>query len=234
MPKPVAILIKPTGDIWIPAFFFISGILFNETRYPFFKDFFRSKSRSLLLPYLFFFLIFLLLDWNLYLKSEQTIRAAGAALLSASGPPKAPPLWFVISLFWINIIYFFITRLSQQFVIRFIMILVCSIAGYALHFYGIHLPLRIDALLSTVTFFGLGHLSSGTIFRSITQLDKKSFIKGILLVLVLALISKIAGFYNPDAVLGVNKIHNYFLFYLTSLCGTFSVIILSVMLCYGT
>ena len=51
-----------------------------------------------------------------------------------------------------------------------------------------------------------------------------------LIVIALATVSKIVAFYNPDAVLGVNKIHNYFLFYVTSLSGTCSVIIFSIML----
>ncbi len=230
LPVPMATLIKPTGDIWVPTFFFLSGMLFNEKRYSFYVDFVQSKFKSLLLPYLFLFLIFVLLDWNLYLKSESTLRVAVIAILNADGPPKAAPLWFVIALFEINMIYFFIARQFKGVVFRVIVVFACSIAGYIMYLKGMHPILGIDVLLSSITFFGLGHLLNGYIFKSVDNCNQQQLVKWVLLAIFLAITAGVSTSYNPDAVLGSNKIHNFFLFYLTSLCGTFSAIIFCVIL----
>jgi hypothetical protein len=80
-----------------------------------------------------------------------------------------------------------------------------------------------------MTFFGLAHLLKDNIFKWISFLEKQSFFKGLLPVLLLAAVAVLVGFYNGDAVLGQNKINNYFLFYLTSIPGILSVTFLSAI-----
>lgn len=41
----------------------------------------------------------------------------------------------------------------------------------------------------------------------------------------------LAHIYNPNAVLGENRIHNYFLFYMESICGRILLIALSNFIC---
>lgn len=229
LPVPLTFFIQPTGDVWVPAFFFLSGLLFSENKYPLFKEFLKSKVRSLLIPYLFFFFLFLILDWNLYLKTPTIADAASNALLYAGGPPKAGPLWFVIKLFEINLLYFFMLRITSLLLYRLLIVLLCSFAGYLLYFYKINLPFGIEVLLSSVAFFGVAHLLKGHIFKCVSFFEKQSFFKGLLPILLLATIAVFAGFYNGDAVLGQNKINNYFLFYLTSIPGILSVTFLSAL-----
>ena len=67
LPYFLNLLIMPTGSIYVPVFFIISGLLFNESIS--FISFLKKRIKSLLVPYLFFFLLFIVLDWNSYLKT---------------------------------------------------------------------------------------------------------------------------------------------------------------------
>ncbi len=228
VPAPIAFVIKPTGDVWVPAFFFLSGLLFNENRYTRFEDFLNSRFKSLLLPYLFFFFTFLLLDWNLYLKTESTLITALVSLFNAGGPPKESPLWFLISLFEISVIYYFIAQYFKNVIRRLALVFASTLVGYFMYLYGVHPPFGIDVLLSGLTFYGVGHLLNGYISRLIDNLN--GYIKWILVATLLAIVSGFAASYNPDTVLGQNRINNFYLFYLTSICGTLSAITFSVIL----
>lgn len=59
--------------LWIfsfhmPLFFFISGILFDPSKYPVFNDFLAKKIRTLIVPY-FFFAVFSYLFWLVIVRS---------------------------------------------------------------------------------------------------------------------------------------------------------------------
>jgi fucose 4-O-acetylase-like acetyltransferase len=99
-------LIYPTGSIYVPSFFILSGILYNDVKYASFKHFFISKAKTLFVPYIFLFFLFILLDWNIYINTSKTIIQIIKAITFAEGPPKAAPLWFVMKLFIINLFYY--------------------------------------------------------------------------------------------------------------------------------
>ena len=97
-PDEIRFLIAPTDLIYVPVFFFLSGYLFNRGKYSF-KDFLARKVKTLLLPYLSFFILFTLLDFNLYSNLKSVLYNSAVFLLYGDGPFKAPPLWFVSTLF---------------------------------------------------------------------------------------------------------------------------------------
>lgn len=104
----------------MPAFFLISGILFNIQKYPNFKTFVVHRARQLLIPYLSFFTIFYLL----WLSFGRTLAGDSEPLAMPlleffSGQPKTvvAPMWFVVCLFSMQVVCYLIQRcVPQQYV----------------------------------------------------------------------------------------------------------------------
>lgn len=61
---PVKYLIIPTSSYWVPMFFVLSGYLYKEGRN--LKKYIIQKNKTLLVPYFFFSLLFLIADPNIY------------------------------------------------------------------------------------------------------------------------------------------------------------------------
>jgi len=230
LPPFIKYITYPTGAIYVPTFFILSGLLYKENKYSFFNDFFVSKFKSLFIPYLFLFFVFVVLDWNLYLKSDEIFIQIKNAILYADGPPKASPLWFIIKLFEVNLLYYFILHFSKNFYYRVFYVVICSIIGYILYYLKLHPPLGFDIILSSILFFGFGHLGKNCISKSILLLHKKSQFISILVFIFLFCISLSANCLNSYGVLGQNKINNYYLFNLSAITGGISFIMISAFL----
>jgi acyltransferase len=231
LPSFIKYIIYPTGAIYVPTFFLLSGLLYKENKYSFFNNFFLSKLKSLFIPYLFLFFVFIVLDWNLYLKSDEIFIQIKNAIFYADGPPKASPLWFIIKLFEVNILYFFILNFFKNVYYRVFLVVICSIIGYVLYYLNIHPFLGFDIILSSMFFFGFGHLGKNRIVKSILLLQEKSGYFSVLIFILLFFISLLANSFNSYGVLSQNKINNYFLFNLAAIAGGISFIIISPFLC---
>lgn len=225
-PEAINVLTMPTGAVWVPCFFFLSGILFNAEKYPKFSDYLIAKTKTLLLPYLVFFFIFLFFDWNLYRDTTGTLKIAAFALLDGNGPPKASPLWFVSTLYFLSLLYYVINRHCSFVYGKALVLFIFSFLGYLCSKLNINLPFHLDVVMSSVLFFGVAHIFRSELSSYLTFNSWKSRFLGLCVGVILMIISSIISTYNFDAVLGQNRIHNYILFYLTSFTGILSVIIL--------
>jgi fucose 4-O-acetylase-like acetyltransferase len=202
----------PTGSIYVPTFFLISGLLFNENIS--FGTFLNKKFKTLFIPYIFFFIVIVVLDWNIYLKTSETLSSILNELLEAGGPPKSSPIWFIIKLFEVNLLYFLITYTHSNKYIRFSLILFCSILGYLFYLYSIKLALGLDVILSSVLLFGVGHLGKKYFNDFSIYLNQKSWSYNSLVFIFLFSFSISFDRYNSYGVLAQNKINNYFFFLL--------------------
>jgi fucose 4-O-acetylase-like acetyltransferase len=230
LPSLFNFLFIPTGSIYVPTFFLISGLLFNEDVA--FLIFLNKKVKTLLIPYIFFFAVFVALDWNIYLKTSETLSSILKVLIGAGGPPKSSPIWFIIKLFEVNLLYFLITYTHSNMYIRFILILFCSILGYLFYLYSIKLVLGLDVILSSVLLFGVGHLGKKYFNDFSIYLNQKSWSYNSLVFIFLFFVSISFDRYNSYGVLAQNKINNYFLFYFASITGGIGLIILSNFLSF--
>jgi acyltransferase len=217
LPLLIKYIIQPTGDIYIPTFFLISGFLYKEKII--FKSFLIRKFKSLFVPYIFFFFIFNVLDWNIYLKTIETLSRNLNSLIKAEGPQKASPIWFIIRLFEVNLLYYLITLISSKIHIRYISILLCSVIGYLMYKYSIRPPLGLDVVLSSILFFGIGHLGKNYLIEIELKLNKQVWYIHLIIIFILFSISIISKSFNQEGILAQNKINNYFLFYLAAISG---------------
>jgi len=225
LPPLVRSLIYPTGSVWVPAFFFLSGLLYSSKKHPSFNEFVFSKTKTLLIPYLFFFLVFTLCDWNIVLKTSEMLKNNFQALINGGGPEKATPIWFVIRLFCANVLYFLLERNVRSSILRIVILIVLFVIGYYLHLNGVNFPLSLDIVFSAMLFLGIAHIFKSELMKEISFL-RKYHLYAVLVVSALGIIAWYTLVRNPDAVMAQNKVHNLFFFFLTSLGGTIAVVFL--------
>lgn len=148
---------KPYGfmlqQFRIPMYFFLSGLFFKL--YGGFFDFVRKKVNNIIIP----LILFLILGTCYYLGKNllaSHFNIGQALSLMPLNPVKNnTPLWFLIVLFEVNIIYY----LLQKFLPRWLTIvaaLVLSVIGYAVVQSGYNLILYLDIALVAMPFFVLG------------------------------------------------------------------------------
>ena len=104
------------GDILqllrMPAFFMISGFLFNIDKYPSFRYFIKHRSIQLLVPYTFFFIVFyffwLIIGRNIAGGEDLQAPMWRPLFEFFYGTPYlvVAPYWFICCLFSIQLIYY--------------------------------------------------------------------------------------------------------------------------------
>lgn len=90
----------------MPLFFFLSGCVLSVDK-PY-KEIIKKKVKQLLLPYVFFILLSCCFYWMLLLLSHRfTINHLWSLvdLFPYDNEIINTPLWFLVSLFWMSIIY---------------------------------------------------------------------------------------------------------------------------------
>ena len=148
----------------IPMFFFLSGMVYNPSKYERFKDFIKSRIKSLLIPYLFFSIAtwVIWVGHNLVLKLPvdnywyplfQTFIAQGSGGFLIHNVP----LWFVTCLFVVEVMYYFISKFSE--LMNLTICLLFAFIGYVFVYIGwTKLPWNIEAAFSVIIFYAAGHL----------------------------------------------------------------------------
>lgn len=107
----------------MPAFFIINGMLFDESKWPLnkWKDYLIKKCQTLIVPFAFFEIlgaVFIVLIFH-----EANIK--GAIFNSISQYYNVGADWFLISLFFADIIMYFISRVNNK--TGHIIMLICLI-----------------------------------------------------------------------------------------------------------
>lgn len=150
----------------MPLFFFLSGYLFSTRKFSTFKDFFISKAKSLLIPYLVFSIISIILYGYFREQPIELNRFLEIILISKRNSMYFnDALWFLPSLFLIEIIFYIIVRfLKNQFAIVFVTLLIgylsCTIFNPLA---GAHiLPWSLDQSLFFIVYFGFGYCMKTT------------------------------------------------------------------------
>lgn len=125
---------------WMPGFFFLSGYLYSEKKYQDFGSYLKSKSHSLLIPYLCLSILFSFIDIRLYNVSlipyhlytdypilefmgvpaiigdslQYLYMEAVNIFVAGTSTPITTPLWFVIVLFWASLLLYLVNKFSVR------------------------------------------------------------------------------------------------------------------------
>ena len=102
----------------MPLFFFLAGYVFRPGEQTF-SEFFKKRVRSILVPYAFFLLLSILASMcrNL-IGQEITIQETFDGLLSAGSVESNRPLWFLRSIFAVEMLFFLLCLILHTFSVK--------------------------------------------------------------------------------------------------------------------
>ncbi len=154
----------------MPLFFWLSGLLYRPEKYPTVGQLIRKRSRSLLVPYLWFSAISYVL-WYFIARNfgrdaddhiHPLVPIVGTFYSVADKPwlVHNTPLWFLTCLFVVELLYWELRRWLASTTALALGLLCCSLAGYWLSLnFRVRLPWGADVALSAVMFYGAGQFS---------------------------------------------------------------------------
>lgn len=153
--------------IWgfhIPVFFFISGLLFKRQKFADFYDFLKSRIKSIVLPYVVFYLV-TLIYWIFIERHTRGVDVSiGSQLIGlVYGTYDMRymmfngALWFIPCLFSIEILYWFISKYTSS-VNRLVALVSCYLLGLYLINKVPWLPWGACAAFIGIVFYGFGDL----------------------------------------------------------------------------
>ena len=148
----------------MPTYYFLSGLFFKT--YSGFGEFSRRKLNNIIIPLFFFYglnVIASILYWGcsgfilgfesdfdwiaifdiFYHSDEWRIQAV-------------VPLWFLLSLFWANLIFYIIKSRFNDLTVC-VIVLLLAVSAFFLGSYHLQLPLYIVSSLTGLPYFVLGH-----------------------------------------------------------------------------
>lgn len=208
----------PMNDIFeqtrMPLYFILSGLFFKDYAGGI-KEFLLRKFNRILVPYLFFMIVYRLLVKAVYLLSGFSIGEIWA------------PLWFLLCLFWMNGIFAAIYYLVKRYIpigpaseaVLGISVIGIGVGGYYLG----DLPLNIGTAMTSLPFLWTGYLLN----RKLHFLELKirygwALLTGILLLVVLHYT------YVDENFFYLNTYNTPLaLIYLSGVLGTIAVLLLS-------
>ena len=145
----------------LPMYYFISGIFFKL--YEGFADFTRRKVNNILVPFVFFIVL------NFVMRCVEALlrHIIGADPIEVNPVMLVEPfylrtwlwtapLWFLLSLFWVNILFYVIQRYVKPLWALLLVTVALSVVGYVLAANKIQLPLMMDTSLVALPYFVLG------------------------------------------------------------------------------
>ncbi len=241
------ILLAYIYSFHMPLFFVISGMLFNKEKYTHFSCFIKRRVKTLICPYVLFYIASLCIMFVLKCVSKgfswpllHDYYEYFLQMFLSQGSEKVinAPLWFVPCLFAVEIMYYFISKIKGRY--NLAIIAVCSIlvffgwlleSGY-LPFDNKILPWSLDSALFALGFYAIGNLTYGKVKYAVQKIEKNKYstlitvtsviLCGIMLVPLVCLNGKIS--------LGSKVLNNGFLLYASGLIGTVGIISSAVLL----
>lgn len=157
------------GSFRMPFYFFLSGLFYKQYEGKF--TFIKKKINKLLIPFLFVFIVTIVLRniAEYIINPSYDIDALERDIISMK--PNTP-IWFLLCLFNLNIIYFIIDKnLKNKTIMSIILTLICLL-GFYLRNIGAYEPFYIISALTFMPFY-LG----GYWIRKKTDLLSKPFSK---------------------------------------------------------
>lgn len=171
------------GYIWVavPLFFVISGLFFKN--YDKLRDMWINKINRLLIPFFFFYftayLCFYALKW--FMPNMLVTASEGICDIFYNRQFFNGPIWFILCLFWCNILFGIICRYVSAEWQRIAIVIAMGAVGWYLGYCDVILPMFIDVALTALPFFAFGYYLKRL---NILQ-DNKSRVCNLLIAIVL-------------------------------------------------
>ena len=146
------------GAMAMPCYFALSGYLYSTKRD--FREFFSRKCHSLLFPYLVLSLLLLLLDHRLYMGEASSVIGQNLhkIFIECSSTEKGTPLWFVLTLFWMELLNYPLCKRGRH--PEYMMLglgVLFSIVAKMLYSADVRLLFNLNSFFTAYLFFALGY-----------------------------------------------------------------------------
>ncbi len=228
----------------MPLFFVLSGMMFERGKYNSFAQFVRRRFFSLIVPYFIFQLIslsfFFLSEivfsgFSFDLLRQGTVYIMQVFVSQGSANMFNRPMWFVLCLFAVEIVYYSISSLNKVAIA--VVCTVAVVAGWLLEsgklpFDNSILPWSLDSALFSIGFYAIGNIFAQPIKSNITKISQSKH--KLWVCLLVAVLSMVAGIplalLNGKISIGSKDLNNGFLLYLTGLIGTVFILALSILM----
>lgn len=167
--------------IQMPLFFILSGFFLKD--YGGFARFIIQKTNRLLLPFLFFYLtgyvVFYLLKY--FAPSILKTDANGIMDVFTQRQYFNGPIWFLLCLFWTNVMFCAISLNVRKEWVRACIVLCLGLFGAFLGLKEVILPCMIDVALTAFPFFYFGYILKKTPLLYKNKNDKYNLLFALLL-----------------------------------------------------
>lgn len=214
----------------MPLFFFISGFLFDRSKYPTIKSFVLKRTQTLLVPYFFFsFICYIVWCVLLIIRHPKQITSENNELLktflsifvSSNGitwMSHAPPLWFLTCLFLLEIQFYIILKVVRgentfQKALLILIVVFISICGHIDYLYfRFHIPWGLEISWTVMIFYLSGYIVQSLKSGHLVNINYRALI-------IMLLLGIVSSQMNSFVNLTVNKTGNYVLLLVSAFAG---------------
>lgn len=215
----------------VTLFIMISGIFFLDKLS--FKELIIRKTNRVLIPFLFFYITcsviipHILYFFGYHVRNEQFlgIHSLWYFVYSDKTFPNAP-IWFFLSLYWINYIFYFVRKTAKNNKILILLFsFIVGVLGYTLGHFKIKFPLFMAEALTSTPYFCAGYLLKTYILDMTSYKNKNIY----MLLISTALFCVAYLLSNNGPIYYCRNIfyYNIFSIWLICFCGAFSIILLA-------
>ena len=219
----------------MPFYFMLSGLFFKT--YESFWGFLKRKVNKLLIPFFFFYIstsvclpLFLkIIGYDVQHADIVGIKSLYAFIYPMHQTYSNAAIWFLLCLFWCNVLFYIVYLLASKYVYpNFIIVVICIAlggGGYVLQKYNIYLPVYWDSTLSALPFFCCGYiLNKGT---NVLQPNKYDKFNVFFVILCFAFVLS----FSEDVILRSNEIKGTWItFLICGFLGSLGVVLCSKMI----
>jgi len=214
----------------MPLYFFLSGVFFKT--YGSLSNFTRKKINKLIIPFLFFYTVFSILipyitikaGYNYpYVNSENSLYSFCFDFYNNDCQLVNGPLWFLLCLFEINIIFYVINSVFKKESNIYLLSIICGAIGITLSVLSINIPISIDTSFTCLPFFCFGYyIRNHTTIISNKNIDNRLILYSMACGIILIFFTRHVEFHT-------NELSNSSLFtvHIAGITGTMMVIFLS-------
>lgn len=160
----------------MPLYFILSGLFFKD--YGGFLQLMVKKTNKIFIPFLFFYLLGYLFFYvaKALLPGLVQTDATGIFDVFTQRQFFNGPIWFLLALFWANIIFCTISLNFKHEVQRCIVVMTVGAGGIMLSLYNIFLPCNLDSSMTALPFFYLGYILKKTPILFPNRFDKYNLV----------------------------------------------------------
>lgn len=223
----------------MPLFFFLSGIVFRQDKTKNFLHVIWKNTKAILIPYVIFALLtlvvsYIILQPQVYTYESLTKQLYGIFYGNGNKGYLAynVALWFLPCLFLAKISFALLTRIATNNKIIIAILLLSSWVGY--YFSALltsqKLFFGLEIAFTAIVFFGAGYLwNQNEKLKTLMAKRKVSFF--VLAAFITILFAWLNfHFYGYQIDMRLNRLNNYFLFYIAAFSGIAMALLLSMMI----